>query len=145
MNKEQALQKLDALEKEAQALRMIIEAPEKGCSLLERGDNGEDVYVWIIRVSCDENISDEYFKAFKTFILLRHQEGTEVPLDEEMQYLIRLNKDRGLYVDVWQRIGNKVTAISPCFRTVDHAEKAINFIGKENIIHMFKTFHGIYE
>lgn len=144
MNKEQALQKLDALEKEAKALRKIIEAPEKIGSLLEPF-RGTFLKMWPVRMSENENISNNYYGALQTFILLRQQEGSEVPLDGEMQYLIRLNKDRGLYVDVWQRIGNKVTAISPCFRTVDHAEKAINFIGKENIIHMFKTFHGIYE
>lgn len=146
MNKEQALQKLDALEKEAQELRKIIEAPEKEDSLLPPMGKGLNPYIsWVKFSAGNQKITQEYEKAIETFFLLRYQAGSEVSLDGKMQYLIRLDKNRGLYVDGWQHIGNKVTAISPCFRTVYHAEKAIIFIGTENIIHMIKTFHGLYE
>ena len=145
MNKEQALQKLDALEKEAQALRKIIEAPEKEERLLEVNGSTDDMYIWALRVCADKNILDEYYKAFKTFLLLRQQEGSEPPKDGEQWCIVCNSSTVELYVSSFIHQDNKINRLIPSFKTVEYAQKAINFVGEENIIHMFKTFHGIYD
>ena len=141
MNKEQALEKLDALEKEAQALRKIIEAPER---LLEVGDPYY-TYMCSIKVCPDRDITEEYHKAFNTFIQLRQQEGSEPANGGADQYYIRLNRHGEVIIDFLYGKNSKTQLISPCFKTWTYAENAINFVGKEAITHMFNTFHGIYE
>lgn len=144
VNKEQALQKLDALEKEAQVLRKIIEAPEKTSSLLEKPSQ-EAIEAWQVCISSDDVISGNYYKAFKTFILLRQQEGSEPPKDGEQWCIVCNSSTVELYVSSFIHQDNKINRLIPSFKTVEYAQKAINFVGEENIIHMFKTFHGIYD
>lgn len=170
MNKQQALDRLSALENEAKALRDIIEAPEKQDSLLTKPvPESDEKYYTIggipplggftpiartartLENKClggnffqSQEIAGHYAKALNTFLLLRHQPGTDVPSDGRGQWFIELHEDN-LLIGMVCRIEYKINGISPPFTTRYFAEQAINAVGKDNIIHMFKTFHGIYE
>lgn len=89
------------------------------------------------------HISQAYAKAFETFLLLRHQPGT-VKAEDGIQWLIRAREEGGVYSDNFWCDSYKVDYISPCFKTKEHAEAAIQTIGEEQLMQMFNTFHGIY-
>lgn len=90
-----------------------------------------------------EQIAKDYAKALNTMLLLRRCEGT-IPATSSRQYVIRYI-DNEVWVDSFNDFGAKVEMICPCFDTQENTEAAIEQIGKDNIIRMFKTFHGIYE
>ena len=90
-----------------------------------------------------EQIAKDYAKALNTMLLLRRCEGT-IPVTSSRQYVIRYINDE-VWVDSFNDFRAKIELICPCFDTKENAELAIKKIGEDNILHMFKTFHGIYE
>ena len=156
MDKTEARARIASLHAELRKLEEIVNAPE---ALL----NGEG---WCVGSSTDgfsayeshkhstvdgnnfptEGLAAHYAKAINTLLLLRHQPGTVKPRELVGQYFIRLDRSGfhpNVMVSRFTGVGAKVTQISPCFETQAAAETAINIIGKNDIIHMFKTLHGL--
>lgn len=186
MDKSKALERLTALETEAQELRKIIEAPEikpMPPSLLTKPRPGSrekyycmssegseyrklDVYDLMATVTSPgwyehgnlfqtRQLANDYAEAFDTFLLLRHQPGT-VPPTGYSQFALELFKnydydrderqERGeVFIKIISRanMSSKLNKFSPMFGTLEDARGAIETIGEERLIHMFKTFHHI--
>lgn len=181
MDKSKALERLSALESEAQELRKIIEAPEPPPSLLTKPEPGiiQEYYcitsdlearrgsqMYGFEASTESvcfythgnlfqnvELASNYAKAFDTFLLLRHQPGTE-PASNYAQYQLELDRARvssdtidykEFFVDAIARsiLTTKANKFSPCFATLKDAERAKETIGQERLMHMFKTFHHI--
>lgn len=168
--KEQALQRLSDLEAELDELRKIIAAPDTPKpppsllwapalnedyfqigsggfgALVTQGNNMGDVttgeYGGRGNIFPTRALANAYAKAFNTFLLLRHQPGTEPASDEYDQYFIRLRSGGdGAQVDPIGCKDYKMTEMSPCFSTHAMAQAAITAVGEDNILHMFRTFH----
>ncbi|OWT55252.1 hypothetical protein [Candidimonas nitroreducens] len=172
MNKIEALSRLTALEGEAKQLRAIIEAPEPGPSLLTEPRPGSGDKYWEINnfggqlasMSCEaldehqqryqhgtifqtKGLAAAYARAIDTMLRLRHQPGTESP-SNKIQATIEVERGddqsvASIYVTVREDVCNKTRGISPCFDTKEHAQSAIDTIGADRILEMFKTFHHI--
>lgn len=85
-------------------------------------------------------LAENYAKAFNTFLKLRHQAGT-VPSTLSPQYIIEWNfSEEGELIVVSSDLFYKFNTWSPCFEDKEAAEKAIEVITKDRIIHMVKTF-----
>lgn len=169
MDKSKTLERLNALESEAKELRKIIEAPEQPPSLLTKPEPGiQDItyrvsatgygrlrsYTGAIVASNDgpynhgnnfqsEELADAYAEAFDTLLLLRHQPGTVAPTGA-IQWLISVN----FYLTTCSTLMEdnkfkKLTRITPCFASEEHAKQAIETVGEERILRMFKTLHHI--
>lgn len=136
MNKQAALARLDALEKEAAALREIISKPD---ALLPAELQGQVVFGGGF-VSAPE--LDGYLGAFATMIKLRQQPGSQPPSNER-QFLIGVDfKAGGMLINTTPRTphnGSKFGKISPCFATMEQAIAAVRVVGDEAILQMFRT------
>ncbi len=158
MNKQEALSRLTALEQEAKALREIIEAPDVAPSILPAEWNGKGG--WYLSSSFAEAIpmcagmemirEDQNFfdtkeeaqawaDAISTLIELRRQPGSEAPKEGVAQWVI----ERDLGVESWAVYYNKIERISPAFSTEEQARAAIDKIGRELLMQMFNTLHGV--
>jgi hypothetical protein len=164
MDKNQALQRLTALEAEAAALRAIIEAPERAPSLLTKAKrfwwlhslNGRlTVFNGMMRHGNPElynhgnffqsaEVARAYADAIDTLLLLRHQPGTQECFAGDSPFVIRFVHSEAVCVDHLAAI-EAIGGISPCFQTASQAKAAICEIGADRLLRMFKTLHGIYE
>lgn len=142
MNKQEAMERLDAMAIELDALKAVIEAPAHDNILdpdwLKGGVMSAHQFV-----PCP---SFEYRKAVYTLIELRTMDGTTKPEDVVTQYVVCVgyhNHMLVIEVDTWFSEDNKLNQISPCFRTEDQALAAIQKIGEDRLMHMFKTLHGV--
>jgi len=172
MDKSKALERLAALESEAKALRKIIEAPEVPTSLLTKPEpeSGETHWEMFCSPQCGSltgrsvsagrasayhyihgnifqtsDLVENYSNAFNTFLLLRHQPGT-VPTSNHTQFLIEMWVSCGVpVVEPQARTdeASKMSKISPSFVTEEAAKRAIKTIGKNRLMHMFRTFHHV--
>lgn len=171
MNKNEALERLTALESEAAALRKIIEAPEPAPSLLTKPEPLSRQDYWCITDSTDiceavfrvkdgaarhashyvggniftnEAVAKAYTEAIDTLLLLRHQPGTVAPVHDEAQCVIEPKVGATVpYVQEWNNLDTKVSRLSPCFGTHGQAQAAIDAIGADRIERMWKTLHHI--
>lgn len=89
----------------------------------------------------DDQQCARYAEALTTFILLRKQPGSEAVKDERQYTIETENGDvLGIYpvtTEYW-----KFVCISPCFNSEEAARKAIETVGEERILNMFKYFHS---
>lgn len=147
-NKEQIMRDLVQLQKtiadaykQADELREQLNKPEY--KALFDLSNQNKSYVWASRfVYPDQDTAKAYHEAFGTLIQLRKCHGSE-PVSDKEQHFISLNHSNNLRILRSRFVGDKVSEISPAFDTQENAQKAIESIGEENIINMFKTFHGV--
>lgn len=160
-NKEQAKQQLEKLEAEMQKLKEIINKPEKAGSML--GESGE--YNALSQAGkfignklppyCDtkgtnrfesEAIAQAYAEAFNTMLELRKCEGSEAAKEGIGQYTLVPSKCKTyLVIHNFHDQDVKLFQISPAFTSAKYAQAAIDKVGKEKIIKMFNTLHGIYD
>ena len=158
-NKQEAKQQLEKLEAEVQKLKEIINKPEKAVSLLE--EKGEymvynsDGKFCAVRVAYPYDlganrftsayIAQAYSEAFNTMLALRKCEGSECCIDGKFQSAIGVSPFlEDLRVFNYTSSYAKFDTTSPMFISKEYAQAAIDKVGKENIIKMFKTLHGIY-
>lgn len=145
------LEKLKAEDnKEDTKVNCLIQSPEynDGCYFLTDETecftaaeywNDEDAKnnMWF----ADKEQAERYAEALSTFILLRKQEGTE-PAKDNMQWVIELDDEGNICFEDWESAGAKLRCISPCFNSRENAHKAIENLGEERIVNMFKYFHS---
>lgn len=155
-NKQEAKQQLEKLEAEVQKLKEIINKPKKAGSLLEDGryhlaNDGSALvsYTTGSEYGCnsfnDELIAQAYAEAFNTMLALRKCEGSEAIKDNKEQWNISVTKDtKNLEVLLYLSHYVKSDNIAPMFSTKEYAQAAIDKVGKDKIIKMFNTLHGIY-
>lgn len=91
-----------------------------------------------------EPYAKDYAKAFNTFFALRHCEGSEPAVDEEYQWCIYYENGL-LCVAKTEYLNIKINRQRVFFRDEDSATSAIKTVGEDNIIHMMKTFAGVFE
>ena len=93
-----------------------------------------------------EPYAEDYAKAFNTFFALRHCEGSETAKDGVLQFNIVLEDSivDSLCVGECLSILTKINRATVCFDTEENANKAIETVGEENILHMMKTFAGVF-
>lgn len=172
MDKDKALERLNILETEAKEFHKIIEAPDPAPSLLTKPVPGSGDQYWIVteggsycqlsnaernafathadyythgNLFQSEELAKAYAEAFDTMLLLRHQPGTVAPKISGSQWIIKTSNEQmiSLFVDGWCRWPTKSQSISPCFVTKKDAQRAIETVGEERIIRMFKTLHHV--
>ena len=156
-NKQEAKQQLEKLEAEVQKLKEIINKPEKAGSLLENGqyhlaNNGSALVSYMTGSKHgynsfnDELIAQAYAEAFNTMLALRKCEGSECCIDDKFQSAIGISQSlEDLRVFDYTSSYAKFDSTSPMFISKEYAQAAIDKVGKDNIIKMFKTLHGIYD
>lgn len=160
---------------EVQTLRKIIEAPqalltkpvpgsEQGYWSLGSGYSTgfdlcwyeaipeEPVYYSHGNIFQSRDIAEDYAQAVDTLLLLRHQPGTVPAKDTGNQFIIEPDWKRNegnpsLYIKARELGGliYKMARVSPCFKTLKDAKNAIEVVGAETILHMFKTLHHVKE
>lgn len=89
----------------------------------------------------DEEQCARYAEALTTFILLRKQPGSEVATDGIKQYVLFPYYNE-VSVASYSCVFYKFSRISPCFKSEESARKAIEILGEERILNMFKYFHS---
>lgn len=154
-NKQEAKQQLEKLEAEVQKLKEIINKPEKAGSLLEDGEwlMCLQPYHWRYGTQPvdpfnfeSSSIAQSYAEAFNTMLALRKCEGSECCIDDKFQSAIGISQSlEDLRVFNYTSSYAKFDSASPMFISEEYAQAAIDKVGKENIIKMFKTLHGIYD
>lgn len=99
-----------------------------------------------------EELANDYAQALNTLLLLRHQPGTVPAKDTGNQFIIEPDWKRNegnpsLYIKARELGGliYKMARVSPCFETLKDAKNAIEAIGEDALMHMFKTLHHIKE
>jgi hypothetical protein len=123
------------------ALQKIVDAAPK--SLLTKGGyniGGPMNQDWVR----GETTALAYADALDTLLMLRHQPGSEPAKDEE-QWTIRTGDVQRGTLSTTYLFGTNVKAsrISPCFATDADARAAIDTIGADRILRMFRTLHGV--
>jgi len=85
--------------------------------------------------------------ALITFMRLKSHPLAVPVLDDIPQFVIKTSfwSTDGLYLQKHYGLATKITEVSPCFSCEEDGEKAISDIGEDNILHMMRTFQGIYE
>lgn len=159
-NKQEAKQQLEKLEAEVQKLKEIINKPEKAGSLLpEEGTHHlfpssgrlsisevDTMFKYGVNRFPSEDIAQSYAEAFNTMLALRKCEGSECCIDDKFQSAIGISQSlEDLRVFNYTSSYAKFDSTSPMFISEEYAQAAIDKVGKENIIKMFKTLHGIYD
>ena len=162
-----------SIQSEAQALRKIIEAPQALLTKPVPGSEQEYWIVdsrysrgfgvvWNVANSKQpeyyshgnlfqrEELANDYAQAFDTLLLLRHQPGTVPAHDTGNQVIIepdwpRSEHKQDLYIKARELNGltYKMARVSPCFKTLEDAKNAIEVVGAEALMHMFKTLHHV--
>lgn len=148
-NKEKLQQQLEQLQKtiddaQKQAEKIHEELNKTEYKALFDLLDANQTYVLSSRnVYPNQEMANAYDKAFKTMIELRKCQGTE-PANDNVQYFIVPRLDTNILVAVSSKhLSGKCSEISPMFDTEDNLNAAIESVGKENILDMFKTFHGV--
>ena len=126
-------------------LQKIVDAAPKSLLTANGGPNGSNVAYWMNSPAVeDTNVAHAYADALDTLLMLRHQPGSEVARDEEAQWAIECSDDgKSLRLSSWGCINYKVPYLSPCFSTREAAQAAIDTIGADRILRMFRTLHGV--
>lgn len=93
----------------------------------------------------DRRQSVDWFHALRTFMLLKGHRLAMSLKNGLGKFVIRLDDTMDPYAQEMPVMPYRMTEISPSFADKIQCDRAIEEIGKDNIIHMFKTFHGIYE
>lgn len=149
------------MEKELAELKNLATAQDKPKSLI-KNDVGSETDSWFITVSGDKAYVDftsnmgamifsdvnqvkRYAEAFTTFIKLRKQPGSEAVDSSNTpraQWVIRMSGSNTLEVASFGASYRKMTEISCCFNSKESAIKAMDTVGAENILQMFRNFHS---
>lgn len=87
---------------------------------------------------------DAWSAALETFMRLKGHPLAVKPNNDETHFFIRIREEK-LMIDSYECLPNKLTEVSAPFDSVDDGKQAIKDIGEDNLLHMFKTFQGIYE
>lgn len=89
----------------------------------------------------------DWLKALETFFELKCHPLTVEIRDGKIQCCIGPDSIEpwGLEAQCWNTSSFKIPLVSPIFASIDDTMQAIQDIGESRLIHMFKTFHGIYE
>jgi hypothetical protein len=144
MNKEQAEIKLAQLESDIEELRKIINKPEQGgIGVVAKYNYGDPFANIIPELSANTpEIASHHVKAIQTLYRLLSMAN---PMEENRtQWQIVNHQNLSIVVDNYCYNFYKLSEISPCFNTEEAAQKAIDTIGEEAILHMMNTFKGIY-
>lgn len=90
----------------------------------------------------DEKTAHDWQKALATFFELKSHPLAVPATEEETQWQI----DGGC-MDTEDNyfIQTKRSRLSPCFKSSHDAQKCLEDIGESRLLHMFRTFQGIYE
>ena len=167
MNKQQILERMAALEQQAEALKAeagalrteLEKQPEVKKSLLhtpggeywkmgigqagpfaaQRPEYADD---HSSNVFPSEEMALAYAEAIDTMLLLRHQPGT-VGIEEGRQMYSIDPESGNPTIKQWWSLDCWSTRISPCFDSAESAQAAIDAIGDGRIRHMFRTFHHV--
>jgi hypothetical protein len=84
-----------------------------------------------------------YGDALDTLLMLRHQPGSEaVGLTNNLQWFVEVRFNK-IETYGWPETNSKIVRISPCFGTKGDAQAAIDTIGGDRILRMFRTLHGV--
>lgn len=94
-----------------------------------------------------ETLAREYSRAINIMLLLRHQPGS-VPSTDDAQCQIEVKRDGStgeFILEYPVRIdkATKMNKFSPCFVTEQAARDAVQAVGEERLLHMFKTLSGL--
>lgn len=160
---------IEQLKQQAAELLARIERlesqPVKKKSLLSRPDKGEQWNRVFIDTNCGlfadsgvttdptalsfvafaEPYAADYAKALNTFFALRHCEGSEPAKDGAPQAFISSKyANDALCVMHQSRMFEKLERHTAWFNTKSNALAAIETVGEANILHMMKTFSGIF-
>ena len=159
INKQDALKKMQELEKQVQELKAIIEAPEpKNAVLLcKTGQGKEPIHYLFVEglkikggttgyynlavptpVFSTKQIADAYADMFNVMLELRACEGVTDTWTTHSTIIGRCGST--LYASDGDTI-----SISPKFERPYFAEDARNKVGKERIIKAYKTLQGKYD
>lgn len=138
---EQLQKTIDDAQKQAEKIREELNKPEYK-ALFDLSDQFKQYVLSSRFLYPDQETAKAYHEALDTFIQLRKCHGSE-PVTDTEQYFISPNESVSPRILSSRFIGDKVSEISPAFDTRQNAQNAINSVGEENIINMFKTFHGV--
>lgn len=87
-------------------------------------------------------LSDAYAEAIDTMLLLRHQPGTVSAKAGDTKYLIRTEL-QGEEIVITNADGDFTDLLCPAFSTEAHAKAAIDTLGADRILRMFKVLHHV--
>lgn len=97
----------------------------------------------------DYDIRHTWGRALETFMRLKGNPFAVPVIEDKSQYCIspyhRGSFEFVIAIDCLTRSVYKCGSLSPCFEKEIDAKQAIKDIGADNLLHMFKTFQGIYE
>jgi len=163
MNKELAQERIQAIQKELTELQAIINAPDVKPALLEvppadvrpyRIDGSSNGFKCAVssypqapftsykesfNAFTTKELAQDYAEAFLTMLELRRQPGT-IPYTPK-GVLIAYDKPAVTIDTVHPTV--HIHSASPCFDSNESAKAAINKVGKDKLIKMFKTLHHI--
>ena len=140
MNKLEAQKRLKELAVEQSVLQAVIDAPDH-FSLIPNENLTKSYLISFYTGIEDYEMLENYQKAFETFIALRQCNGTASPLQDNRQWIIKVSQDiKQAFLSYYCYNGFKMSVLSPCFSSQEFAQEAIDKLGQEAIMHMFKTF-----
>ncbi len=157
----------ESIKQETAELRKIIEAPEPATSLLTKPMPRSGKEYWSItfinggvcantafagfatdyidkgNMFQSKALGEAYADAVNTMLLLRHQPGT-VSNKYEHQFVICI-AGSGTSIEIlsYDDFTCIASRISPAFKYEADAKKAIEAVGSDRILRMFKTFHHV--
>lgn len=158
MTHEQAVTRLAELEAELASLKATLTTtPPTPPRLIQPGryfitsgeggfetDNNSTPYTDPTTFATEDQ-AEAYADALNTLLLLRRQPGTVPAKHDTPRYLIRLDDSGtvGLVIESKRFLENQATYLSPCFTDAGSARTALDALGAERILAMFKTLHGV--
>lgn len=86
----------------------------------------------------------KWASALNTFLRLKAHPLVVKPSSDTQYYIIINVHFNNLYIVDSRHKSDKHDFLSPMFHEKEHADKAIEDIGRKNIVEMFKTFSGVY-
>lgn len=139
---EQLQKTIDDAQKQAEKIREeLIKADHK--ALLNMVENPYIHFTDRVSVYPNQATYEAYRGAFKTFIELRKCQGTEPASGTYQHSMMPTAKMEKITILSSTHQSDKMMNLSPTFDTEDNLRAAIESVGKENILNMFKTFHGV--
>lgn len=125
--------------KEKKSYFDVVGVIASDCSILSRVDLG-------LGLSSNKSMRDTA-NAFITFIKLKAHPLAVACEDNVRQYFIAatndLNNLKDFYFDPYVYLSSKLNFISPAFNTKEDARKAVEDIGRFELLHMLKYFQGV--